>query len=223
MFFQKLVEQHRVDRVVAHGVNLALLVAHDQVRVHLGHFLGDQTKLRRVFSVALVMKRHRLKRQDGFAGSIRRFNLLFEPPRRAERAKLAVGVYQDWYGICVCGCNPTNVADKAAEAHVRTGRPDSNNVTGCSDPITGTIAQGGIAAAVDAVFESTLTNGCTLAAGGVVFERILTNGRVGDASVGKERSITHGSVLAASIIAIERFLTDGGIRSEEHTSELQSR
>ncbi len=101
-------------------------------------------------------------------------------------------------------------------------------LTGCSDPITGTIAQGGIAAAVDAVFERTLTNGCTLAAGGVVFERTLTNGRVGDASVGKERSITNGRVVVAGIIAkerlitvgrivapsgvaIERFLTDGGI------------
>ncbi|PYJ71039.1 MAG: hypothetical protein DME75_08170 [Verrucomicrobia bacterium] len=99
---------------------------------------------------------------------------------------------------------------------------------GCSDPITGTIAQGRVDAAVDVIFERTLTNGCTLAAGGVVFERTLTNGRVGDASVGKERSITNGRVVVAGIIAkerlitvgrivapsgvaIERFLTDGGI------------
>ena len=41
MLFEELVEQHRVHRVVAHGVDLAVLVAHHQVRIYLGHFLGD--------------------------------------------------------------------------------------------------------------------------------------------------------------------------------------
>ena len=41
MLFQKLIEQHRVDRVVAHSVDLAILVAHHEIGVHLCHFLSD--------------------------------------------------------------------------------------------------------------------------------------------------------------------------------------
>jgi len=36
MFFQKLVEQHRVHRFVAHGVDPSVLIAHHQVGVYLG-------------------------------------------------------------------------------------------------------------------------------------------------------------------------------------------
>ena len=48
VLFEELVEQHRVDRVVAHGIDFAVFVAHHQVGIHLSHFLGNQTKLRRV-------------------------------------------------------------------------------------------------------------------------------------------------------------------------------
>ena len=30
-----------VNRIVANGVNLAVLVAHDQIRIHLSHFLSE--------------------------------------------------------------------------------------------------------------------------------------------------------------------------------------
>ena len=40
VFFEKLVKQHRVHRFIADGVDFAVLVAHHQVWVHLGHFLG---------------------------------------------------------------------------------------------------------------------------------------------------------------------------------------
>ena len=41
VLFEKLVEQHRVDLVVAHAQDFAVLVAHNQVWVYLGYFLGD--------------------------------------------------------------------------------------------------------------------------------------------------------------------------------------
>ena len=44
MFLQEFIEQHCVRRFVAHGVNFAVFVTHDQVRVHLGYFLGDENK-----------------------------------------------------------------------------------------------------------------------------------------------------------------------------------
>ncbi len=64
MFFKEFVEQHGVHRIIANSVNFAVLVAHYKVRVHLGYLFGDQAKLRRLCLVALVMERHRLKRQD---------------------------------------------------------------------------------------------------------------------------------------------------------------
>ena len=41
MLFEKLIEQHRVHRVVTHRVNLALLILHDQIRIYFRYFLGD--------------------------------------------------------------------------------------------------------------------------------------------------------------------------------------
>src|SRR6266568_8279352 len=114
MFFEKLVEQHRVYRVVAHGVDLAVLVANHQVRVYLGYFLGDQAKLRCIFCVALVVKRHGLERENRFAGAVHWFNVALEAPRGAHRADLASGVDQDWYGVVVSGCHPTTATNKGA-------------------------------------------------------------------------------------------------------------
>src|SRR6266480_1547547 len=67
MFFEEFVEQHRVHRVVAHSGDLAILVTHDEIGIPLGDFLRDQTKLRRICGVVLVMEGDWLQRQDGFA------------------------------------------------------------------------------------------------------------------------------------------------------------
>ena len=134
---QKFVEQHCVHRVVADGVNLALLIAHYQVWIHSGHFLGYQTKLRRASAIALVMKRYGFKTQDSFAGLIHRCNLFLKPARRADRAELTVRVDHDWYGVGICRCNVTNAADKAAVAHVCTSGADSNNVIGGGNAAAG--------------------------------------------------------------------------------------
>ena len=48
MFFDKLVEQHRVHRFVANGVDFALGIVNHQIRVYFRHVLGDQPKFRRV-------------------------------------------------------------------------------------------------------------------------------------------------------------------------------
>ena len=52
------------------------------------------------------MKGDRLERQDGFAGFIHRFNFVLEPPRGTGRAELAVGIDQDWYGVCFAVVTP---------------------------------------------------------------------------------------------------------------------
>ena len=46
VLFEKLVEQHRVDGLVAHAVGLTLLVANDQIRVDRFYVFSNESKLR---------------------------------------------------------------------------------------------------------------------------------------------------------------------------------
>src|SRR6266540_1496343 len=214
MFFEELIEQHRVHCVVAHGVDLAVLFAHHQVGVHRSHFLSDQTKLRRVFGVALVVEHHWLERQDRFASFVHWLDLLLEPARGADRAKLAGGVDQYWYGIDVLRLYAANVADKAAVAHVRTRHSEANtdNVTGVSYSAASRNAQGRVLDAGGVANERTRSDGRVGIANDVVRERRIAGGRVlGTFCVGKkcERSIS--SVVGADGITRERINTGGRI------------
>ena len=96
MLFEKLVEQHRVHLVVAHGVNLAVLVAHDEVGIYLSYFLGNQAKLRCVFLAVLVVECHGSERQDRFAGIVHRLDVTLESARGRDRPELTVCVHQHW-------------------------------------------------------------------------------------------------------------------------------
>ena len=62
--FEELVEQHRVDLLVAHAKGSSFFVAQNQGWVYFGNFLGDETKLWRIFLVGLVMKCNMFKRQN---------------------------------------------------------------------------------------------------------------------------------------------------------------
>src|SRR2546430_270764 len=158
------------------------------------------------------MKRHRLKGEDCFAGFCHRFNFILESARRTDRAKLADGVDQDGYGVCVCGCDPANAADKAGAVHVRTSAPDGNNVTGCSDTGAGCIAQGDVVGADGVVKQRFLTDGRVEAAGGVEIERSISVGRVlYTYRVAKERTSASARVEAADGVAKERINTVGRV------------
>ena len=100
VLFEELVEQHRVHRFVAHGVDLAVLIAHHQIRIYLCHFLGDQTKLRRARVVALVMEVTGLSARIaslalsiGLISFLNRREELIVPSWPAESIN-------DWYGVC---------------------------------------------------------------------------------------------------------------------------
>ena len=64
MRFKKLVEQHGVHRVVAHGVNFAISIAHHEVGVHLSHLLSYESKLRASRGINVVF----VTEGDGFEG-----------------------------------------------------------------------------------------------------------------------------------------------------------
>jgi hypothetical protein len=67
MFFEELVQQHRVHRFVAHGVGFALFVASHESGVHLFHLFSHEAELRDALGVKLrlVMEDDRLKREEG--------------------------------------------------------------------------------------------------------------------------------------------------------------
>ena len=98
------------------------------------------------------MKRHRLERQDSFAGLIHRLNLFLKPARGAGGPELTVGIYDDIYRI---GVIARGKAAAGANAHCRV-----------------------IAAGV--AKERIKPIGRVVAAGGVVQERLITVGRVAD-------------------------------------------
>ena len=55
VFFKELVEQHRIHRLIADTVRLALVVASDQIGIHLFHLLGHQAELRDALGVKLLL------------------------------------------------------------------------------------------------------------------------------------------------------------------------
>ena len=125
MLFEKLIEQHRVDLLVANGFGLSFWIATHQVRIHFGHFLRDQSKGNRLRSIVLlvVAKADRLKLIDRFAGCVHGLNVMFVSARRdVGSAKSAVAVYRNeiWIGANLRLNIRINLADVAAVADVLT-------------------------------------------------------------------------------------------------------
>ena len=90
MLFQELVEQHRVHCFVANSHYLPVLIANDQVRIHLLYFFRYQAELRDTFWIKLflVAEGDRLQRQDSFARFVHRLDRFLEPGRGGSNTKL---------------------------------------------------------------------------------------------------------------------------------------
>src|SRR5262249_35376585 len=112
VLFQELIKQHRVHRLVAHGVGFALIIASYQSRVYLFHVLSHQPELLDAIGVKLVLvaEGHRFKREDGFARLVHWLDRFPEARRGVGRAEMTVGVYDNCYTSWT-GC-PTNPSDK---------------------------------------------------------------------------------------------------------------
>ena len=69
MLFEELVEQHRIHRLVAHGVGLAFSVAHHEVRIHFFHLLSHETEPRDALrgNLFFVTEGDRFKRETSLA------------------------------------------------------------------------------------------------------------------------------------------------------------
>src|SRR6266545_3340931 len=214
MLFEEFVEQHRVYRVVTHGINLTILVAHHQVRIDRFHVLGNQPKLwnpLRVYPL-FVTERNRFERKERFAGVVHCLNLLFKSPRGSRRAKFAVRINEN--GRSAGRGLAKDTANIATVAYVGSGdvRADTNNVTGRGHVLASAIAQGDVAAAGGVVKERIHAEGRVVGACGGAKERNSSNGRVVAAGgVAKKRTSTVGRVEITRGVALERTSTDGRV------------
>ena len=212
MLFQKLVEQHRVNLLVADGFGLTLRVASHQIGIHLGHILDDQAKGKRLRNIVLfvIAKTDRAESVERFAGSVHRLDVVFIPSRGyVTSAKPSGAGYGD--RIRIGPNNGLNVevdaADKATVVHVRARRPNTGDVARRSNT-----ADGGVAIAGVVGLQRLSADGRVLG-GSRVQERAGTDSRVEVAGrMVSQRNKTNGSVFLATYVGRQRLLTNGRVK-----------
>src|SRR5437899_268150 len=225
MFFEKLIEQHRVHRLIADGVNLAVIIAYHQVWIYPGYFFRNKAVLWRSLFIALVLEGHWFKSEDSFAGLVHRFNFLFKPAGggRRLRPELAVAVDINRFD------RPSfvyivNASDKGSGLRSFCSNPDllcvaSYTLIANIDVVTACIeVDAGICAHEDVVTAGRETEsgirahrniGCTRC---ILFERLKPLSRVeGPSGAFLKRPHTSCCVTSAACVAPQRIKTGGGI------------
>ena len=145
MFFKKLVEQHRVYGFVADGIDLALGITGDQVRVHLRHFLGHQSKLRDacLIQLAFVMESHRAQGKQRLTNIAHLGNVSLESARGEKHTELAVIVHVTGTSTKTnrLACDTSYIT---TIAYVGTRGTDTDNIISRGDIVASPLAQGGV-------------------------------------------------------------------------------
>ena len=204
MLFEKLVEQHRIDRLIANGNDFALLVARHQIRIYGGHVLGDKAKIRRArgINLPLVAEANRFKREKRFAGLIHRFDVVLVASRGDLEAKFAAGAYSNEDAVSLRRrADVSDPGDVALASKTYDVLADTD-ITISRDIETGLKAQGNVRAAGYVLIECMATDGRVEDTCCVVNECIITVGRVVVTScVGKERLKTGGRVVKSGCVA----------------------
>src|SRR5919204_1750434 len=220
MLFQKLVQQHRIDRVIADTVDLAFIVACDEVWIHLGYFFCDKAELWCRGFVALVIESNRSECQDRLTGLVHRLNCFLKAPRGTSCTELPVGIYHHWYGVIVRRCHATNTSDKRFRMFRTVADADRPRLTGyaCVTNIdivvayreiyASAIAQCGVAATRRVVAERIHTVRRIVRSRGILEQCSITGGHVAGArSVVKERSSPKSRIPNAAGEALKRLIT----------------
>jgi len=224
VFFEELVEQHRVHRLVAHSVNFPLTVASHQSGIDLFHFLGHEAKLRDAFGIKLVLvaEGDRFERENRFARLVHRLDVVLETLRGKYRAELTVGIYN--YPYASCNRCPANAGDKGgrlgsfgadadgAGLASTTNVADINIVIARSKKKAGCFAQTNVTGAGGVAKKRVKTVGRVIGASGIRGERLKATSRVIAAGgVAKERLCTIGRVSEAGGVPKERLKPGGHV------------
>src|SRR5207249_5991693 len=224
MFFEELIEQHRVHRFVAHAVGLSVGIASHQIGVDLLHFLGHESKLWDALGIKfqLVAEGDRFERENRFARLIHRLNRFLETRRGDDRAEVTVGIYDhsytssDGYSAdsgdkCVlvnffrADTNSPGLATSTSVAYI-------DIVITVGEAVACITAQGNIerTGAVDQKRTSTVSR--VVAAGCVAGECINpVGGVVASGCVAEERINPVGGIVIAGEVEVERLNTAGRV------------
>ena len=192
MLFDELVEQHCIHLIVVDTLWLPFRIARYQSWVHLGYFLGNQTKGGRLLGINLLLVAvgDRFESVKPFADVGHRFNVLLVTPRRtAVTEQLRVQVDGDVLNITTRGLDgAANIGDVRVTDLVSYTAYVRANVD--------------VEAARGNVCASAITQGRICSTGVIVQQRINTESRVGTASViPKQGLVASGRVEVAARIA----------------------
>jgi len=209
VLFQELIEQHGIHFLIANGEGLALLVKHDQIGVHLCHFLGHQPELGRAFRVKLflVAESDGSQRENHFARHVHRFDCLFVANRGRLDTKLTTAVYSNRLPLGD-GHSPYTGYERRRLSSVRA---DADRIGLGSNTI---IADIDIVTACGKINTRKMADRCIAASDRVIKECICTDGGVVCAgAVRPQRTDANAGVFISRSGAVKSFCTDGGVVS----------
>ena len=114
MLFEELIEQHRVHRVVAHGIRFRRSRRAPPGQDSPLPLLRRSNQIAACLCCRSCNGSHRLERMDHFAGFVHRFNLLLEPLRGTNSAELTVAnLSTTGTAFTFPDVTPQNAGDKA--------------------------------------------------------------------------------------------------------------
>ena len=179
MLLLQFVEQHGIQHLILHGLDLPIRRMRDQVRIDLGDLFGDQTVLdglRAVGERLAVAEGDGTEPQQTAARLAHVPDIFLEPARRVDGAQLSAGIDHDGDGVVVARFDPADAGHE--ERSLRSGGPNPD----------GAVVGGGARVAnVDVV----------AVAGGDVHRRTVPDGDVvASRGISGQRGGTAGCVVA---------------------------
>jgi hypothetical protein len=217
VLFEKFIEQHRVDLLIANGFGLAFRGAAYQIGIHFRYFFCDETKGYGLGGVVLRMipEAHWSERVDRFTSGVHRTDVVFVSTRRDIRptkSTVAVCGNEIWVRSDLRLNIGINLADIAAVAHVLTTDADGNHVVGGSHATADSSTQGCVESSTGIDREGKDAAGCVAGASSVGKKRPVTICRVVLAvGIITERFKAGCCVDITGRVAKERFYADGGV------------
>src|SRR5439155_1508058 len=201
MLFEELVEQHRVHRLVAHGISFALVITGHQIGVHLFHFLSHKAELRDAFRihVRFVLEGHRVECQQYVACVAHRLNVLLETLGGRCHAKLTVAIYNNGRAR---NRRPANASDECRS--LRSLLTDANSVGFSNNTSVENID---VVIARGEIFTSVIAQCDVVVAGCVANERSKTIGSVAFAGGIMTKRIKPSAVLLLPVVLLYSALT----------------
>src|SRR6266508_3526998 len=225
VLFEKLIEQHGIDRFVADRFRFAIPMPGHKVGIDLSHFLGNQPKRERArwINLLLVTEAHRPEGEDRFAGLRHRPDLILVAPGGGKRPDFVIAVDVNGPGS---GDRIVNIADASSVA-LASNASDLVTDADVATPKSSGAGYGnririgpnnGLHIGVEIADKATVVHvrACGLDTNNVTgcCHNTGTSAQCDvavAAGIAKERTITDSCIAGASLVAVERMTADGRV------------